>query len=543
MSGSEAARAVRGGRREVAGRVVVAALAGVLLWSAFPPLEWSWAAWLAPAVLGAAVADRSRSLAAVLGLLAGVVFWIPSLHWIRCVTAAGWIALAGYCSLYLVPPAVVSAWLASARCLERPLGTLALCGGLAASWAGWEVLRGELWTGFPWNFIGVSQFSRTALIQHAAWGGVPAVSFLVVWGNGLWLAIVLSLARRRRAPTARMEWMLAAMVLVGALLQGIALVGSAPAADRALRVALIQPAVPQNEKWTAESYERMYVRLAELTRAALAARPDLVVWPETALPETYRVSGAAQRLVAGLIANGTPLLLGALDSDTGPRGDQRHYNATFLVTPDGRPPRVYRKQHLVLFGEYVPFRRHFPWLGRLVPMDYDLHPGRLPVVFALSNPPVRFSTLICFEDTISRLALEFVRRGAQMLFVQTNDAWFDGTSGPRQHMIQSVFRAVETRVPVVRCANSGVTGWVDPLGRIGGTAGESAGTLPVTGPEGRPLEGFLVVTVPYSSSGGKTWLLRRGPVVGRFLAAVALLLSIGDLVGGMARARRLAVGR
>ncbi len=517
-------------------RGVAVAGSGLMLWAAFPPLEWAWAAWLAPALLGAAVAGLDRRRAALLGLLAGLVAWVPMLTWIRCVTTAGWLALAAYCALYMVPPAVVMARLASPQALERPFGTLALCSGLGVSWTGWEVIRGELWTGFPWNFIGVSQFARTALIQHAEWGGVPAVSFLVLWGNGLWLAIALSLARRRRAPTARMEWALAGIVLAAAYAHGIWLAARVRPPDRELRVALIQPAVPQNEKWTAESFERMYARLAELSRAALHAAPDLVVWPETALPESYRASGAAQRLVASVVTNGVPLLVGTLDSETAEDGELRHYNASLLVGPDGRCRRLYRKQHLVLFGEYVPFRRHLPWLGRLVPMDYDLHPGGDPVVFELDDPPARFSVLICFEDTISRLAVRFVRLGAQMLFVQTNDAWFDGTSGPRQHMIQSVFRAVETRVPVVRCGNSGVTGWVDALGRIGGAAGETAGTLPVAGPDGRPLEGFLVVTVPYRADGGSaTFLARRGPVVGVALAVAALVLNAVDLVGVVVR--------
>ncbi len=511
---------------------------GLLLWAAFPPLEWAWAAWVAPALLGAAVAGLTRRRAAWLGVFAGLVAWVPMLTWIRCVTTAGWLALAAYCALYLMPPAVVMARLASPGALERPFGALALCWGLAVSWAGWEVIRGELWTGFPWNFIGVSQFANTALIQHAEWGGVPAVSFLVLWGNGLWLAIARSLVRRRRAPTARMEWALAGIVLAAAYVHGSSLAARVQPSDRELRVALIQPAVPQNEKWTAESFDRMYARLAELSRAALHGAPHLIVWPETALPEVYHASGPAQRLVASVVTHGIPLLVGALDSETAANGELRHYNASLLVGPEGRCRRLYRKQHLVLFGEYVPFRRYLPWLGRLVPMEYDLHPGEDPVVFELDDPPVRFSVLICFEDTISRLAARAVRLGARMLLVQTNDAWFDGTSGPRQHLIQSIFRAVETRVPLVRCGNSGVTGWVDALGRIGGAAGEAAGTLPVTGPDGRPLEGFLIATVPYRAAGdGETLFMRRGPVVAGALAVAALMMSVADLARVVARHR------
>lgn len=507
-------------------RWAAAVATGLLLYASFPPLEWAACAWFALVPLGWAVVGAPLGRAAAMAFVAGATFWVPTLHWIGCVTVAGWLALALYCSLYAIPPAWTIAVLASPRWRVRPGGTLALCAGTAAAWAGWEVVRGRFLTGFPWNPIGVSQYRNLPLIQHAEWGGVPAVSAIVVWVNAMVLAL-LPHRGARRPPTARMEWALAALAALAAVVSGARLLARPAAADRVLRVGLIQPAIPQNEKWSGESYEAMYARLDTLSRAAASLRPDLIVWPETALPENYRASGAARALAAGIVeAAGIPLLIGALDTEANPRGELLHYNAALLIGHGGEIVNLYRKQHLVLFGEFVPFRRFLPWLSRLVPVDYDIEPGQRPTVFRLDRPPLPFATMICFEDTIDTLAIEFARAGARALFVQTNDAWFDGTSGPRQHMIQSVFRAIETRTPVVRCANSGVTCWIDPLGRIGGDAGEAAGSLPVTNPDGRPASGFLSAAVPIGAAGPGALMVRHGPLFGTLLAVVGAAVSV-----------------
>ncbi len=522
------------------GRRAAAAATGLLLFASFPPLEWSACAWVALVPLGWAVAGQSRGRVARLALLSGAMFWVPTLAWVRCVTWAGWIVLAMYCALYSIPMAWAVARFASPAWRARLGGALLLSGALAASWAGWEALRGWWFTGFPWNFLGVSQYRNLALLQHAEWGGVAFLSAVVAWVNGMALSVSLSFAERRRTATARLEWMLGA-VLVAALLAGGAGMASTAAsrsAGRALRLGLVQPAIPQYEKWTEASYGGMLERFDRLSRAALALQPDLLVWPETALPEIYGRGGGGFDLVGRTVAGGVPLLFGALDSEADETGRAAVFNAAILAGPGPETLEVYRKQHLVLFGEYVPFRRWLPWLGRLVPMDYDLSPGARPIVFRRGLGGVPFAVLICFEDTIPELAIRLVREGARLLFVLTNDAWFDGTWGHRQHLIQCVPRAVETRRPVVRCANSGVTCWIDALGRIGGERGESGGALPVVGPNRRPAIGFLTADVPSApESAPPTFMVRRGPVVARLLAIAALALTAGEGASAWRRRR------
>jgi len=508
-------------------RWVCAALSGALLFAAFPPLEWAACAWIALIPLFRAVRGLAPRRAAGPAFLAGAVFWLPSIVWVGCVTWAGWAILALYCALYTIPPAMVFAWLQSERVRAWPASRVLFLAASTAAWAGWEHLRGVLFSGFAWNFIGVTQHGNLAFAQHAEWGGAAAVSALVVWVNAAGALVLESLATRGGLRRSRPEVALGFLVVTAAAFGGWRMLARLPEPDGAVRLGLVQPAIPQYEKWTLEFWEAMYVRLETLSLAALHARPDLVVWPETAVPEDLRRSERVVGIVGGIVSNGTPLLAGGIDSARSGADGVLSFNTSFLIGPGPAIRDTYDKQHLVLFGEYVPFAKWLPWLRRLTPIEYDVSPGRRATVFRLPRPEIPFSAMICFEDTIAPISRRFVRDGARLLVVQTNDAWFDGTWGHRQHMIQSVFRAIETRVPVVRCANSGVTCWIDAAGRVGGAGGARTGSLPLTGSDGKPASGFLTAEVPTRAAGGPpTFFLRHGPVFGWAMAAMAVALMV-----------------
>ncbi len=514
-------------RRIAPWRWVCAALSGGLLFAAFPPLEWAACVWIALIPLFAAVRGLSPRRAAGPAFLSGAVFWLPSIVWVGCVTWAGWAILALYCALYTIPPAVVFAWLQSERVRAWPASRMLFLVGTTAAWTGWEHLRGVWFSGFAWNFIGVSQYANLMIAQHAEWGGAAAVSALVVWVNAAGALMLENLATRGGLRRSRPEVALGFLVVTAAAFGGWRMLARLPEPDGAVRFGLVQPAIPQYEKWTLEFWDSMYGRLDTLSRAALHARPDIIVWPETAVPEDLRRSERIVAMVAGIVSNGVPLLAGGIDSERTDAGELLSYNTSFLIGPGPGIWETYDKQHLVLFGEYVPFAKWLPWLRRLTPIEYDVSPGRKTTVFRLREPAVPFSVMICFEDTLAPMARRFVRAGARLVVVQTNDAWFDGTWGPRQHMIQSVFRAIESRVPVVRCANSGFTCWIAPTGRVGGEGGERTGSLPLTGTDGRPASGFLTAEVPVRTDGApSTFFLRHGPVFGWAMAVLAILLVI-----------------
>jgi apolipoprotein N-acyltransferase len=470
---------------------IAAVATGLLLSAAFPPLEWRDAAWVALVPLVLAARSVAPRRAAKLGFLAGCAFWMPSIAWLRHVSVAGWIALSLYCALYGVPFAwLVARWFGrfGARRWTLNLGFMlaAVC-----AWTGAEYLRSTLFTGFPWNPLGASQYRNLVLIQAAQWGGVYTVSALVAWVNaGIALTVIRYLPRRESPPLppraggwrgSHPELMMGLLAVAVVVAAGLRQARAPRPPGTPLRVALIQPNIPQEDKWTPDTVDLIYGRLRELTGAALRGPSDLVIWPETAVPDYLRDSEPSHALVRDLATNGTPMLVGSMDFEWRDEGGPRYYNSSFLFDARGALAQAYDKRHLVVFGEYIPLQPYVPFIKALTPISESFSPGSTSTVFCLERPPVRFSVLICFEDTVARLARDSVRNGARLLVNQTNDAWFDPSSASRQHMIQCVFRCVENGVPAVRCANTGVSCTIDRLGRIRDVLDDGAGHVSVMG--------------------------------------------------------------
>ncbi|MDZ4199540.1 MAG: apolipoprotein N-acyltransferase [Kiritimatiellia bacterium] len=506
-------------------RIFGALLSGALLFAAFPPLEWSALAWIAWVPLVFSVRNRGAREAARLGILAGLVFWMCSIHWLTRVTAAGWFGLTLYSSLYFVPFCVFVAGWTRKMGMTSPVACLGLVLGGTFVWTGSESLRYVLFTGFPWNAAGVSQYANIPLIQIASVGGVFAVTAMILLAN---LGTVCLLAQlRSERKTAMSVFSLTLLAVVGVSLFGMQSARRRLPPDDQVRIALIQPAISQYEKWTPAFMRLIYDRLRTLSETALrAGRPDLLVWPETAVPESIMLGGESYELVRDLSAKGTPMLVGSVETALGRNGVPGYFNRSLLLGPDVSVLGYYDKQHLVLYGEYVPFSEQFPILRSLTPMESDVTAGAGPVALQLPGKSLLFSVLICFEDAIPRLGRTAARAGARMLINQTNDAWFDVSSASRQHWAQAVFRCVETRLPMARCGNTGLTGWIDEIGRPGGSGARGSGLLPHVSPEGEMLSGFLTVEIPYRASAPRLpFYVRQGHWVdGIWIAGASLFL-------------------
>jgi len=512
-------------------RPLWAALSGALLWTAFPPLDWGWAAWLALTPLYFAVRGAAPRAAARLSYGAGAVYWVGTLYWLHPVTIPGWLLLALYSALYFIPFGMFLA-----RATARPAGTIRNLGlmlGGALVWAGGEQLRSALFTGWPWNPLAVSQHANLGVLQGVAWGGPPFVSALIVWAN---LGFSTAWERWRgaafRGGATRVHAEMAAVVLaVGAAsFGGWAALRRLPPPDRAVRVALIQPAISQYRKWTPEFVDHIYGRLENLSRAALrAGAPDLLVWPETAVPEEVRTAERPYALVRALTTeHGVPLLLGSLDLELRDGGREHWFNSAALIGGDGLLTKVYDKQHRVLFGEYMPLEDRLPFMKSLSPVGMSISSGTNQTLFTLPGRDLTFAAPICFEDVIRPVMRAFARRGAQLFVNLTNDAWYDGTAGAAQHFNNSLPRAIETRRPLVRCANSGITGWIDARGAV-------RARLPNTGPDGRPAAGFQTLEITYRATPPVTLYARLGDVFGWGAA----LIGAGWLAALEHRARRV----
>jgi apolipoprotein N-acyltransferase len=238
------------------------------------------------------------------------------------------------------------------------------------------------------------------------------------------------------------------------------------AADSAetVRVALIQGNIAQEIKWDRKFQQQTTEKYARLSVAAKQETPALVVWPETATPFYFPFHATLSRIVIDAVKNtGADFLIGS-PSFREKAGELAYYNSAYLVASDGSVKGRYDKVHLVPFGEYVPFKRYLPFLGKIVEQVGDFRAGRQGA--NLNWRGRGLGVLICYESIFPVLARAQVAAGADLLVNITNDAWYGRSSAPFQHFSMAVFRAVENRRPLVRAANTGISGFVDAAGRV-----------------------------------------------------------------------------
>lgn len=391
------------------------------------------------------------------------------------VSVIGALALAAYLALYF------AAWGAFARRhLERPLRSLFI---LPAAWVVLEYLRSILLTGFGWNPLAHTQWNWLEILQVAEVTGAWGIGFLIVLVNA---ALFQCLRRDAPARTRKVCAAVALLLLGTAFAYGrlrLPVVGSYPSST--FRVCLAQGDIPQVQKWEETFRDEIWGRYEGAMREAARGKPQIIVWPETAVPGFLEEPPVRARLEE-LARSADCALLAGVPTEQVSTG--LLFNSAALFDREGREMERYDKIHLVPFGEYVPLKPLFGWLENVVPIG-DFSPGRAFTVFRLPSegPPgqpwvARFSVLVCFEDLFPGLARGFVREGARWLVVITNDAWFGRSAASLQHLQASVLRAVENRVWVARAANTGWTGFVDSAGRRFGIRrfepGVATGQLP-----------------------------------------------------------------
>jgi apolipoprotein N-acyltransferase len=448
---------------------------GVLMALAFPPFNFSQLGWIALVPLLFALAGSSRGEAFRCGYVAGLTFFALTIWWIVHVTLPGTVALIAFLALYFGLGAFWFSIAAGTR-LRGANGPSSAVRNMAASLlatAGWitlEWLRGKLiFGGFPWNFLGVSQWRAVPLIQLASITGVYGVSALVCFVN---LALYFTFRRfigylNQPGARSRLSWeFYAAMALIGlALWHGIrAVLPKESRSSRTVQLALVQGNIPQTLKFEPSQKAMILERYQTLTETAVMTPVDLIIWPETATPEPLRYDPESFALVTNLAMKANaPLLTGTIDV-TPYSSPPEAFNAAILVRPDGSMGAIYHKIHLVPFGEYVPLRKLVPFFKWLTPITDSFECGREFILFQLNE--LRFGVVICFEDTVPGVYRPFVQHGADFMVNLTNDAWFKDSPAAEMHLANAVFRCAETRRPLVRCTNNGVTCIVDEFGFV-----------------------------------------------------------------------------
>jgi len=491
----------------------LALASAALLIFAFPSFTQPWAAWVALVPWLLLLHYASPRAAFGWSFLIGALFFLGSMWWLVYVSVLGWVLLSLYQALYfgVFGSLVVIGWSAPAGAKNREkrrLGTNRLWGkayafaGIPAIWVAIECARSHLLSGVGWNLLAYSQAPQPHLIQLADLTGAWGVSFVIVLANVAFaeMADAVAWAKGKRTED-RLAFQRATTHVTWAVLWLLIVMGygswrlATVAGEPTVRVTVVQGNIPQEEKWDEALRASVLSRYETLTRAAAQAGPRLIVWPETSVPGYLGLDEPlTQRIVNVAGSAGAPLLVGA------PHGrlagaEWTIMNGAALVDAAG-VSRWYDKLHLVPFGEFIPLERMFPWLRQVLPPIGDFVPGtehtvfQLPVrssefgvggadshsQFVTHNSPLAFSVLVCFEDLFPELARRFVREGARLLLVITNDAWFGPTAAAYQHAQASTLRAVELRVPVVRAANTGWSGCIDAAGRWTGSVRDVSGT-------------------------------------------------------------------
>ncbi len=495
---------------------------GLLYTGCFAPFNLTWFCWIALTPLIAAILFSGkearnpwlRNLA--LGYVTGLTFFWTALSWLTTVTILGWFVLQFYMAIYFA----LWAWFCG---LLRPReARRQLSAGkwdqMLAEARSTAALPRSPWTKSTNNLL---LAFLLALIQIAEFTGVAGLSFMVAFANVILVTTGYRLVLEARTHTTRphFDLTLTMAAIVGVLTFGLRASQVSPP-TKPLRVAAVQSNVPQNQKFDPQFTTKILDKFRRLSEIALRSNPppDLLIWPESSMPGPVLTEPESNKFVMDLAASAeSDLLLGTIDEE-----NRDVYNAALLISDGGERVQVYRKVHLVPFGEYVPGRHRVPLLARIVgdQVPGDFSAGREYTVFSLTNNDVQVAPLICFEDTIGELVRQFVlptetNPGANLLVDITNDGWFLHSAGSHQHLANAIFQCVETRRPMVRAANTGVTCFVNQSGRITQVLRDESGST--------FTEGVLTGEINVSTEHELTFYARHGELFAKSCVVITLV--------------------
>ncbi|MBW2370587.1 MAG: apolipoprotein N-acyltransferase, partial [Deltaproteobacteria bacterium] len=426
-----------------------AALSGLLLTGAFPKFGAGWLAWFAMVPLLASIRNQTPRDTFRLGLLTGLVHYLTLLYWL-----AGTMNTYGGMSWFLSIPILFlfSFYLALyialfsvtvGRLIRNPGQCLWL---LPVVWVAVEYLRAKLFTGFPWALLGHSQYEALQIIQISDIFGVYGVSGLVALANGCLLLAWLHLAgedwhgrdiARRHVVGACLCF---SLVMATVLVYGIRQMGvldRKPAQTESARIAVIQGNIRQSDKWDPAFRVATVQKYIDLSRAAKLKAADLIVWPETATPFYFLQEKPFTGIIQQVIRSRDAHFLIGSPSFQETDGETVYYNSAYLMNPDGQSAGKYSKAHLVPFGEYVPYGKWLPFVGKIVEAVGDFSPGKEGETLEWDGH--RLGIQICYEMVFPKLSRKMVENQANLLINITNDAWYGRSSAPFQRFSMTVF--------------------------------------------------------------------------------------------------------
>jgi apolipoprotein N-acyltransferase len=501
---------------------ILSTLSGLMLVLIFPRFNLEILAWFSLIPLFFLIQDQPLIRVTAFGFWSGMVFYFFGLQWVTntivnygnlpvVVSYLILLLLAAYLSLYMA----LFCYLLKKWSRGNPLYYIFLAPGL---WTSMEYLRStHSKYGFSWLGLGYSQSGNLPVIQMAEITGVYGISTLIVFINAsLYFLFNTWLTRQELTPDKKQVagvFGLSLAILVFWIGYGQMTLGqwkNNSSNGQSLKVALAQGNIEQHLKWNPLHQNQVVETYKKLSLKAAQSQPDLIVWPEAAIPFYYSLDKKNSALINNIVqTTKTPLLLGSPYGEI--KNQQRvNYNSAYLIDASGETLGRYDKIHLVPFGEFVPFKDLLWFVNKMVESIGDFGQGTEDKVFDLDGTKLAIS--ICYEITFPDLARQPILHGAQFLVNITNDAWFGRSAASYQHMDMAALRAVENRVPIVRAANTGITGTIDPTGGI-----RQATNL---------FEEDIVITEIQLNQGERTFYTRHGDI---FSQGWVLLMGIFGL--------------
>ncbi len=437
-------------------------MSALLLTLSYPAFNFSYLAWFALIPVLIAIRGEKPWQAFFTGYITGLLFFGATLYWVGYVAIIGVVVLAAYLAFFFGIFAVGVDILAMQ--FEKPRIRFAVL--VSCLWVAVEFLRSHLFTGFGWALLGHTQWDTLPIIQIADAAGAYGVSFLIVFTNVL-ISSKIKKKIKGHMPEPRYLALLVIVLIV------VAIYGYYKADQKLegdpVRISVIQGNIPQSEKWDEKYADAILNKYIDLTREAAKDKPDLIIWPETSVPGFLETDQILREKVTALAKEVNAYLLVGTQTERVPQ-KVRYFNSAALISNKGEVVQRYDKIHLVPFGEYVPMgNSYLSFIKKRYDMGEDYTAGKGYTIFEIPTQKgkrVKFGVLICFEDVFPEISRDFVRAGADFLVVITNDAWYMKTAAPFQHAQPSIFRAVENRVNVVRCANTGYSCFINQAGKI-----------------------------------------------------------------------------
>jgi apolipoprotein N-acyltransferase len=444
--------------------LLLAAVSGVLYALSFPNAAIGWLIFIAPLPLFVSIKRATSARNAFLfGWLSQTIGWLMMVPWvIRVMSHYGGLPYAVGVAIYIAMCLYLGLYGGVFTLIAyriRPAENFARWLLLPLAWAAVEFVRTYLFTGFPWNLAATALIDYTPLIQIDRFAGPYAVVMLIFLPAALVAWIWTTRPERMRAALVTAAVVIVSFVwwVTGAVATKIILRTSGPN----YIAAMLQPNISQEMRWDEANLMEIFQRMTRMTEEAASHGAHVIVWPESTVPLSYSRTDFYRGAVEGAsIQHGSDIILGSIAEDS--ENVNRLWNAAFLVS-GGKTIGHYDKIRLVPFGEYVPLRKMLFFADKLVHAVGDFQ-------FGTNDSPLpgklKYGLAICYEIVFPQIGRNQVRNGAEVLVTITNDAWYDGTSAPQQHLNQARLRAVETDRYLLRAGTTGISAFVDPTGRM-----------------------------------------------------------------------------